>query len=71
MIAVDNGSSDHTLDELYRMKTICFNLKIINHKKNKGYGGALISAINHTTKDWVFYTDGDAQYRLDELPNLW
>jgi glycosyltransferase involved in cell wall biosynthesis len=71
VVAVNDGSIDSTLDELYRMQKIYPDLKIINHEKNKGYGGALISAINHTTKHWVFYTDGDAQYRLDELPNLW
>jgi len=71
VVAVNDGSADHTLDELYRMQKVYPSLKIVNHEKNRGYGGALISAINHTTKDWVFYTDGDAQYRLDELINLW
>lgn len=71
VIAVNDGSTDHTLEVLQQMQIKYPDLKIINHQKNRGYGGALISGINHTTKHWVFYTDGDAQYHLDELPKLW
>lgn len=71
VIAVNDGSKDHTLSELQRMQQKFPELKIINHEQNKGYGGALQSGIKHTTKEWVFYTDGDAQYHLDELHKLW
>jgi glycosyltransferase involved in cell wall biosynthesis len=71
VIAVNDGSADNTLEELHRMKVKYPDLKIIDHTTNRGYGGALISGINTTTKNWVFYTDGDAQYHLDELQNLW
>lgn len=71
VIAVNDGSVDHTLKELKKMRKKFPELKIIYHKTNRGYGGALISGINHTTKSWVFYTDGDAQYHLDELETLW
>lgn len=37
---------------------------------NQGYGGALISGILAARHDWIFYTDGDAHYRLDDLPKL-
>jgi glycosyltransferase involved in cell wall biosynthesis len=71
VIAVNDGSVDHTLQELTRLKDKYPDLKIVDHTKNRGYGGALISGINHTTKSWVFYTDGDAQYHLDDLAALW
>lgn len=71
VIAVNDGSRDGTLKELNKMKKEFPHLIIINHKRNKGYGGALISGIKNSTKDWVFYTDGDAQYHLDELEKLW
>lgn len=71
VIAVNDGSQDHTLAELQRMQEKFPTLIIVNHGQNKGYGGALQSGIKNTTKEWVFYTDGDAQYHLDELAKLW
>ncbi|MEI7603845.1 MAG: glycosyltransferase family 2 protein [bacterium] len=71
VIAVNDGSSDNTLNELNRLKSIYPDLKVINHELNKGYGGALISGIKNSTKEWVFYTDGDAQYHVDELKKVW
>lgn len=71
VIAVNDGSADHTLRELKQMRKQFPGLKIIFHKKNRGYGGALRSGISNTTKKWVFYTDGDAQYHFDELEKLW
>ena len=71
VIAVNDGSQDNTLKELRKMRREYPSLKIVFHKKNRGYGGALQSGINNTTKYWVFYTDGDAQYHFDELEKLW
>lgn len=71
VIAVNDGSQDNTLKELRKMCREYPSLKIVFHKKNRGYGGALQSGINKTTKYWVFYTDGDAQYHFDELEKLW
>ena len=71
VIAINDGSADHTQKVLDKMKEKYPDLIIVKHAINRGYGGALISGINHTTKEWVFYTDGDAQYHLDELENLW
>jgi len=71
VIAVNDGSTDHTLKELKQMRKQFPSLRIVFHKRNRGYGGALRSGIAHTTKKWVFYTDGDAQYHFDELEKLW
>ncbi len=71
VIAVNDGSSDHTLKELKQIRKQFPHLKIVFHKRNRGYGGALRSGIASTTKKWVFYTDGDAQYHFDELEKLW
>jgi glycosyltransferase involved in cell wall biosynthesis len=43
---------------------------VIHHAKNLGYGAALRSGFAAATKEWVFYTDGDAQYNPLELVNL-
>jgi glycosyltransferase involved in cell wall biosynthesis len=45
-------------------------LRVVTHEVNRGYGAALRSGFAAATKDLVFYTDGDGQYGVDELPVL-
>ena len=42
----------------------------VTHEENRGYGAALRSGFAAATKDFVFYTDGDGQYDVRELPLL-
>ena len=42
----------------------------MTHETNRGYGGALRSGFEHATKELVFYTDGDGQYDVGEIPIL-
>jgi glycosyltransferase involved in cell wall biosynthesis len=45
-------------------------LRIIEHPENRGYGAALRSGLEASRYDLVFYTDGDGQYDVGELPLL-
>jgi glycosyltransferase involved in cell wall biosynthesis len=71
VIVVNDGSRDNTpqiLDELARMYP---QVRIVHHPKNRGYGGALRSGFAAASKEYVFYTDGDAQYDPAEMEALW
>jgi len=70
VIVVNDGSTDNSKKQLTKAKSIHPSLKIIHHQKNKGYGGALRSGFKAASKDFVFYTDGDAQYDIKELSLL-
>jgi glycosyltransferase involved in cell wall biosynthesis len=71
VIVVNDGSYDNTaavLDEL--RDRYAPHLRVITHPQNRGYGGALRTGLGAAKKDFVFYTDGDGQYDVGELPEL-
>jgi len=71
IIVVNDGSADLTgeiADELARTYP---EVRIVHHERNRGYGGALRSGFATAQKEFVFYTDGDAQYDPTELAGLW
>lgn len=71
IIVIDDGSTDGSREFLRELETQVPELRVIFHEKNRGYGGVLQTGFGAATKDLVFYTDGDAQYDVKELPLLW
>src|SRR5499426_2802429 len=70
VIVVNDGSKDGTAAVLNDLASREPRLRVIHHPRNRGYGGALRSGFTAATKDLVFYTDGDGQYDVGELPIL-
>ncbi|NOH01860.1 MAG: glycosyltransferase family 2 protein [Chloroflexi bacterium] len=70
IIVVNDGSTDYTARVLEELMGRYSELRVITHEVNRGYGGALRSGFSAAQKDWVFYTDGDAQYNPLELAAL-
>lgn len=70
IIVVNDGSRDESASVLEALRTRVDRLRIVTHEKNRGYGAALRSGFEHATKELVFYTDGDGQYDVRELPLL-
>ena len=71
VIVVNDGSHDNTGDVLAELaKHHAPWMRVITHPENRGYGGALRTGFAAATKDLVFYTDGDGQYDVRELPKL-
>jgi glycosyltransferase involved in cell wall biosynthesis len=71
VIVVNDGSQDNTGEVLARLQTRHGQkLRIVTHSANRGYGGALRSGFEAAALDYVFYTDGDGQYDVGELPRL-
>ena len=71
VIVVNDGSYDDTgkvLEELRR--EFAPRMRVETHAQNRGYGGALRTGFASATKEFVFYTDGDSQYDVEELPRL-
>jgi len=71
VIVIDDGSEDNSKDVLDSLLQIYNDLKIVYHETNQGYGSVLKSGFKNSSKDFIFYTDGDGQYDEYEFFNLY
>jgi glycosyltransferase involved in cell wall biosynthesis len=71
VIVVNDGSADHTADVADELARQYPQVKVVHHDVNRGYGGALRTGFATASKEFVFYTDGDAQYDPTEMTALW
>lgn len=70
VIIVDDGSSDNTGPLADAVAAEHPRVRVIHHARNLGYGAALQSGFRAATRPIVFYTDGDAQFDIAEMPPL-
>jgi len=70
VIVVNDGSADDTgriADELAAQNR---RVRVVRHPHNRGYGAALQSGFRAATKELVFFSDGDGQFDMAEMPPL-
>jgi glycosyltransferase involved in cell wall biosynthesis len=70
ILIINDGSSDKTGHHADELAKIHPPVRVIHHKTNLGYGAALQSGFREATKDLIFYTDGDGQFDIAEMPPL-
>ncbi|MFC1738756.1 glycosyltransferase family 2 protein [Planctomycetota bacterium] len=70
IIIVNDGSADSTGRIADKITEQDSRIKVVHHKTNLGYGAALQSGFKTATKELVFYTDGDGQFDISEMPPL-
>jgi len=71
VLVVNDGSRDYTRNLLLELeRTYSPRVRIIHHPVNRGYGAALRTGFAAAEKEWIFYTDGDAQYNPFEMVRL-
>ncbi len=71
VLIINDGSRDATPEIAEELARLYPQVRVIHHEANRGYGGALRSGFAQATKDFIFYTDGDAQYDPREMTDLW
>jgi glycosyltransferase involved in cell wall biosynthesis len=66
IICINDGSTDRSKEVLSTIEDV----RVINHKTNKGYGAALKSGIRLASFPYVCITDADGTYPNDQIPFL-
>ena len=70
VIVINDGSVDDSGQVLNAIAAKFDHVRVIHRPQPSGYGGVLRGGFAAATKDWIFYTDGDAQYDVRELAQL-
>lgn len=70
IILVDDGSQDDTPKILENLKNRFPEIKLIRHPVNYGYGASLKAGFSACRFDWIFFTDADRQFQIEDLLEL-
>lgn len=70
VVVVADGSRDRTPEIVRAMGVKHPNVRLVEHPKNLGYGAAVFSGFMAATKEWVFTTDSDRQFDLNDIHKL-
>ena len=70
VFVVNDGSADDSRAVLDALAEDRPWLHPIHHETNGGYGKALLTGFAAAKNEWIFYTDGDAQYDASEAALL-
>lgn len=67
IIIVNDASTDKTAEIIKDYSKKERSIKLINHKVNTGYTGAMNTALKNAAGDIIFFIDSDRQYKISEI----
>ncbi|MFH1419889.1 MAG: glycosyltransferase family 2 protein [Planctomycetota bacterium] len=70
VIIVNDGSRDRTGETADRLAAEIPQVRAAHNNPNLGYGGAVARGLTEARMEWIFFTDGDGQFDIGELPKL-
>jgi|TARA_B100001093_G_scaffold426897_1_gene421038 glycosyltransferase involved in cell wall biosynthesis len=70
IIIIDDGCPEKSGFIAKKISKKNKKVKIIFHKKNLGYGAAIKTGLRYSKNQWIFQTDGDAEYDVFDLLRL-
>lgn len=65
IIVVDDGSADDTAQRASQA-----GVRVLRHRRNRGYGASLKQGIAAARFDWILITDADGTYPATAIPEL-
>ncbi|MCO6047527.1 glycosyltransferase [Aeoliella sp. ICT_H6.2] len=70
IVIVDDGSQDQTSSVVQSFAEKDDRIRLVRHEVNRGYGASVATGLRAARGDLVFFTDGDGQFNLLDLPQL-
>jgi len=70
VVVTNDGSKDRTGETLEGLTAEHPQVVPVHHQVNQGYGAAVFTALSNASKDLIFFTDSDRQFKLDEIDRL-
>ena len=70
IVIVDDGCPERSGHYAKKLSKKFKNVRVIFHKKNLGYGAAIKTGLKNCKHEWIFQTDGDAEYDVNDLFKL-
>ncbi len=67
IVVVDDGSRDRTAAIAAALASTDRHVRLLRHPRNRGYGAAVRTGLAAARMPWLFLTDADLQFDLDEL----
>lgn len=67
VIIIEDGSPDRTGEVADELAKQYEKVRVIHHEKNMGYGATLKDGFLNAKLDYVFYSDGDNQFDLEDI----
>jgi glycosyltransferase involved in cell wall biosynthesis len=70
VVIVNDGSKDRTAEIADGLAAKNPRVRAVHNRPNRGYGGALQRGFREASKEFIFYTDGDGQFDMQEIEKL-
>ena len=66
IIVINDGSKDKTAAVVKKIAQKHSEVRLVT-QRNRGYGGALKRGFKESRNEWIFFTDSDLQFNIQEL----
>jgi polyisoprenyl-phosphate glycosyltransferase len=70
IVFVDDGSSDQTLREIQRLRSVNASIKYVSFTRNFGHQNAIRAGLDQSTGDCVVMMDADLQHPPELIPEM-
>ena len=70
VLVVDDGSTDGTSELADALSAAFANVRVVHHRRNRGFSGAMTTCLREARGDWIFLGPADGQSKMSDLPRF-